>query len=229
MKVALIWFSIYTERTMPLSLSFKSLSVISQPSLPGTPSTLSLSTMSGGRRKLRLNTVAVDIGCSSCRRPRLSKIFHPKPNSKRPTYHKVDPRYADDYTTTTTTTATASASSTFSPNTGTPQCYSDPEESDIRSLRAVQGFGRVGGGSVAVEKDSDDPYLDFRRSMLQMILEREIYSREDLRELLNCFLQLNSPCFHGVIVRAFTEIWNGVISVKSPNLHLHGGRVSRAF
>ena len=49
------------------------------------------------------------------------------------------------------------------------------------------------GGSVAVEKDSDDPYLDFRHSMLQMILEKQIYSKDDLRQLLDCFLQLNSP------------------------------------
>ncbi|KAH7554146.1 hypothetical protein JRO89_XS12G0120100 [Xanthoceras sorbifolium] len=52
-------------------------------------------------------------------------------------------------------------------------------------------------------------------SMLQMILENEIYSKEDLKELLNCFLQLNSPYHHEIIVRAFTEIWNGVFSVKT--------------
>nr|GMD70921.1 transcription repressor OFP6-like [Ipomoea batatas] len=47
-----------------------------------------------------------------------------------------------------------------------------------------------------------------------MILEKNIYSKDDLKELLNCFLQLNSPYYHSVIVRAFTEIWNGVFSVK---------------
>ncbi|KAK6147273.1 hypothetical protein DH2020_018185 [Rehmannia glutinosa] len=83
------------------------------------------------------------------------------------------------------------------------------------------GFGKIGGSSVAVEKDSDDPYLDFRQSMLQMILEKEIYAKDDLKELLNCFLQLNAPYYHGIIVRAFTEIWNGVYSGRagSPNLH----------
>ncbi|KAL1544528.1 transcription repressor OFP7-like [Salvia divinorum] len=63
--------------------------------------------------------------------------------------------------------------------------------------------------SVAVVKDSDDPYQDFRQSMLQMILEKKIYSRNDLQQLLDCFLKLNSPRHHKVIVRAFTEIWNG--------------------
>ncbi|XP_047976573.1 transcription repressor OFP7-like [Salvia hispanica] len=62
--------------------------------------------------------------------------------------------------------------------------------------------------SVAVVKDSDDPYQDFRQSMLQMILEKQIYSTNDLQQLLDCFLKLNSPCHHEVIVRAFAEIWN---------------------
>ncbi|KAK4440570.1 Transcription repressor OFP6 [Sesamum alatum] len=62
--------------------------------------------------------------------------------------------------------------------------------------------------SFAVVKDSDDPYQDFRQSMLQMIVEKEIYSRNDLQQLLHCFLQLNSPHHHEVILRAFMEIWN---------------------
>lgn len=78
----------------------------------------------------------------------------------------------------------------------------------------MQGFGRIGGNSLAVEKDSDDPYVDFRESMLQMIMEKEIYGQDDLRELLNCFLQLNSPYYHGIIIKAFTEIWNNVLSFK---------------
>nr|GMC69392.1 transcription repressor OFP6-like [Ipomoea batatas] len=90
------------------------------------------------------------------------------------------------------------------------------ENSEIKSLRAVQGFGKIGGESVAVEKDSDDPYLNFRHSMLQMILKKNIYSKDDLKELLNCFLLLNSPYYHGVIVCAFTKIWNSVFSVKPP-------------
>ncbi|KFK34498.1 hypothetical protein AALP_AA5G153400 [Arabis alpina] len=81
--------------------------------------------------------------------------------------------------------------------------------------------------AVAVEKDSDDPYLDFRQSMLQMILENQIYSKDDLRELLQCFLSLNSHYHHGVIVRAFSEIWQDVSSAAasavetSPLVHRH--------
>ncbi|CAI0391358.1 unnamed protein product [Linum tenue] len=59
--------------------------------------------------------------------------------------------------------------------------------------------------------------------MLQMILEKQIYSRDDLRELLNCFLQLNSPYHHGIIVRAFSEIWNGVFSSSTSAKSLVAG------
>ncbi|PPS14478.1 hypothetical protein GOBAR_AA06129 [Gossypium barbadense] len=62
--------------------------------------------------------------------------------------------------------------------------------------------------SIAVVKDSHDPYLDFRHSMLQMIEEKHIYSADELQELLQCFLELNSPCHHRVIVEAFMGIWH---------------------
>lgn len=60
--------------------------------------------------------------------------------------------------------------------------------------------------TIAVEKESKDPYRDFRYSMLQMIFEREIFSESGLQELLQCFLELNAPCHHKVIVQAFMGI-----------------------
>ncbi|KAL9688245.1 hypothetical protein QQ045_032664 [Rhodiola kirilowii] len=42
--------------------------------------------------------------------------------------------------------------------------------------------------------------------MLQMIFEKEMYSRDELHELLNYFLKMNSADHHDLIVRAFTEI-----------------------
>lgn len=50
--------------------------------------------------------------------------------------------------------------------------------------------------------------------MLQMILEQEIYSRDGLQELLHCFLKLNSPRYHAIIIRAFTAIWNGLAPLR---------------
>ncbi|XP_047983660.1 transcription repressor OFP6-like [Salvia hispanica] len=143
----------------------------------------------GSRKGYTLRSIRVSLGCSSCRR---AKVFQPKPR-----------RYSsssswDNHTNTTNTTFSSSDT-----------------ESETKSLGAVQGFGRIGGTSVAVEKDSDDPYLDFRQSMLQMILEKEIYSKDELKHLLNCFLQLNSPYYHRIIVRAFTDIWNGLYSLSA--------------
>ncbi|CAL9246639.1 unnamed protein product, partial [Arabidopsis halleri] len=90
--------------------------------------------------------------------------------------------------------------------------------------------------AVAVEKDSDDPYLDFRQSMLQMILENQIYSKDELRELLQCFLSLNSHYHHGIIVRAFSEIWEDVssaaasaVEASSPLVTRHVSRASRDY
>ncbi|CAL1360446.1 unnamed protein product [Linum trigynum] len=194
--------------------------------------------MSGtGKKKLVFSSVAVDLGCGagSCRKPKklLSSIFHPKP---KPTTYRKHHNYKNPYF---STTAAAAAATTRSPYSYYPSSSTSPYDSSIPTTaatfspaaaadddedescgRTVRGFGRLGGESVAVEKDSDDPYLDFRQSMLQMILEKQIYSRDDLRELLNCFLQLNSPYHHGIIVRAFSEIWNGVFSsstsAKSP-------------
>ncbi|KAK1300562.1 hypothetical protein QJS10_CPB13g01529 [Acorus calamus] len=89
--------------------------------------------------------------------------------------------------------------------TSTSQSSSSSKPSSSSSSAA----GRV-TESVAVVKESEDPYVDFRNSMLQMIVEKEIYSFDDLRELLDCFLSLNSPYHHEAIVTAFMEIWNGV-------------------
>ncbi|CAL0326718.1 unnamed protein product [Lupinus luteus] len=181
--------------------------------------------MSSSRKNLLLNTVSVKLGCGSCRRPKLSHIFNPKPKPKNPTYSKNKLYNHSSSSDTTTPTKTTTTFST---------CYIDSSnfsESDtnVMAQKKVGGFGRSGREGVAVEKDSDDPYLDFRHSMLQMILENEINSKDDLRELLNCFLQLNSPYHHGVIVRAFTEIWNGVFSVRSKSPRFHFNPKAREF
>ncbi|KAM7274795.1 hypothetical protein ACFE04_016661 [Oxalis oulophora] len=68
--------------------------------------------------------------------------------------------------------------------------------------------------SIAVEKDSNDPYGDFYHSMLGMITEKEIYSKDDLQELLKCFLELNSATHHDIIIQAYKEIYKGVVARK---------------
>ncbi|KAL9394040.1 hypothetical protein Peur_013325 [Populus x canadensis] len=62
--------------------------------------------------------------------------------------------------------------------------------------------------SFAVVKKSEDPFEDFKRSMMEMILEKEMFEEKDLEQLLHCFLSLNLREHHGVIVQAFSEIWD---------------------
>ncbi|KDP33671.1 hypothetical protein JCGZ_07242 [Jatropha curcas] len=66
--------------------------------------------------------------------------------------------------------------------------------------------------SFAVVKSSSDPYNDFRTSMVEMIVEKQIFAAKDLEQLLQCFLSLNSDHHHRIIVEVFTEIWEALFS-----------------
>jgi uncharacterized protein (TIGR01568 family) len=70
-------------------------------------------------------------------------------------------------------------------------------------------------GTVAVVKQSDDPLGDFRRSMVNMIVENRIATVDELRDLLRHFLALNAPHHHDAILRAFTEIWDEAFPTKA--------------
>jgi uncharacterized protein (TIGR01568 family) len=61
--------------------------------------------------------------------------------------------------------------------------------------------------SVALVKSSYDPYKDFRESMIEMIVEKDIQETGDLEELLQCYLSLNEVEYHTVIVNVFTDVW----------------------
>ncbi|KAG2724784.1 hypothetical protein I3760_01G033600 [Carya illinoinensis] len=78
--------------------------------------------------------------------------------------------------------------------------------------------------SFAVVKKSEDPYEDFKRSMMEMILEKQMFDDKDLEQLLHCFLSLNAREHHGVIVQAFSEIWEALFCRRSTSR-----RVSRAL
>ncbi|XP_057968935.1 transcription repressor OFP8 [Malania oleifera] len=66
--------------------------------------------------------------------------------------------------------------------------------------------------SFAVVKRSSDPYGDFRTSMVEMIVEKQIFGAKELEQLLQCFLSLNSSHHHRVIVEVFAEIWEALFS-----------------
>ncbi|XP_047339160.1 transcription repressor OFP8-like [Impatiens glandulifera] len=66
--------------------------------------------------------------------------------------------------------------------------------------------------STAVAKRSRDPYSDFRNSMVEMIVEKQIFAENDLENLLQMFLDLNSSRHHRVIVEVYTDIWEALFS-----------------
>ncbi|CAL4896277.1 unnamed protein product [Urochloa decumbens] len=66
---------------------------------------------------------------------------------------------------------------------------------------------------LAVVKRSRDPYGDFRESMVEMIVGRQVFGAAELERLLASYLSLNAPRFHPVILQAFSDIW----------VVLHGG------
>ncbi|KAG1369723.1 transcription repressor OFP8 [Cocos nucifera] len=175
--------------------------------------------MSSTRRTFVVrHPVVVDIGCS-CRRPKLSSFF----SSSLPKFRL--PKSPDPFSpsTTTTTISTNSlwdtsltATTASSPMASSPSLptYKAAESLKWRPKKKTVKAKKKGvvEESVAVVKESSDPYIDFRDSMLQMIVEMEIYAWDDLRDLLHRFLALNSPSHHHLILQAFSEIWTGVFS-----------------
>ncbi|XP_010922720.1 transcription repressor OFP2 [Elaeis guineensis] len=68
--------------------------------------------------------------------------------------------------------------------------------------------------SFAIIKSSSDPQRDFRDSMMEMIVENNIWSPKDLEELLACYLSLNSNEYHDLIVKVFEQIWFDLTNIR---------------
>ncbi|KAK4388864.1 Transcription repressor OFP8 [Sesamum angolense] len=75
-----------------------------------------------------------------------------------------------------------------------------------RSWRACLNSSSMIEECYAVEKSSSDPRSDFRESMVEMIVEKQMFGAEDLERLLLCFLSLNAVSYHGIIFDVFSEI-----------------------
>lgn len=67
------------------------------------------------------------------------------------------------------------------------------------------------GNSIALLKLSQDPYEDFRGSMYEMIMEKDLEESENMEELLYCYLRLNSPQLHDLIQEAFSQVWTEIL------------------
>ncbi|GFY81672.1 ovate family protein 1 [Actinidia rufa] len=69
--------------------------------------------------------------------------------------------------------------------------------------------GELRGG-----EDISGPTEDFKESMVEMIFENNIKGSKDLEDLLACYLQLNSDEYHGIIIKAFKQIWFDLAGVN---------------
>ncbi|KAE8676193.1 Transcription repressor OFP11 [Hibiscus syriacus] len=72
--------------------------------------------------------------------------------------------------------------------------------------------------SVAVPTVSPNPYIDFRRSMQEMVEARDLFdvkaNWEYLHELLLCYLALNPKSTHRFIIGAFADLLVSLMAVE---------------
>ncbi|KAJ6685056.1 TRANSCRIPTION REPRESSOR OFP7-RELATED [Salix purpurea] len=84
--------------------------------------------------------------------------------------------------------------------------------------------------STAVSTYSKDPYMDFRRSMQEMVDARDLVDAkanwEYLHELLSCYLSLNPKSTHKFIVGAFADL---LVSLLSAEMTEDDGRREEDF
>ncbi|WOG92616.1 hypothetical protein DCAR_0311889 [Daucus carota subsp. sativus] len=113
----------------------------------------------------------------------------------------------DDDTTFFSSKSMSSDSSLAMEKSSTKQQWDNFDDDDDDELTA-----KIHADSFAVIKRSSDPYSDFRTSMVEMIVEKQIFGSKDLENLLHCFLSLNSLIHHRVIIEVFTEIWETLFS-----------------
>ncbi|KAL3523668.1 hypothetical protein ACH5RR_016502 [Cinchona calisaya] len=66
--------------------------------------------------------------------------------------------------------------------------------------------------SVVLAMESEDPYLDFKKSMEEMVETNGLKDWESLEELLGWYLKMNGKMNHGFIVGAFVDLLVGLAS-----------------
>ncbi|XP_059274601.1 transcription repressor OFP12-like [Lycium ferocissimum] len=113
-----------------------------------------------------------------------------------------------------------SSSSSMSSSLASTSSSVEPPEPDI-----------VVDGSIAIPTYSPDPYLDFRRSMQEMVEARGLSdisgNWDSLHELLMCYLTLNPKSTHKYIVAAFADLIVCLMSPKSQHLDPSAGCTSK--
>ncbi|KMT04923.1 hypothetical protein BVRB_7g170890 [Beta vulgaris subsp. vulgaris] len=183
-----------------------------------------------GKKLLTKLTTHLNIGCGcgSSTKPNIPNVYEPKLKVNKPRSSTFSsPRDGDGEITCTSTSPSATSSSAPSHQ---PNCNEMVEKTNIVSASVSASASRrwksnasIGSGSsttTVVEMESENPCDDFQQSMLEMIKENQIFSSEQLLQLLNCFLRLNSPAHHHLILCAFFQVCQYAV-VSSSNQSPH--------
>ncbi|KAK7275934.1 hypothetical protein RIF29_17061 [Crotalaria pallida] len=60
--------------------------------------------------------------------------------------------------------------------------------------------------SLCAVRYSDNPFVDIRNSILEMIDNVGVHDWDEMEELVYCYIALNSPELHGIICQAFLSV-----------------------
>ncbi|XP_055809453.1 transcription repressor OFP13-like [Solanum dulcamara] len=71
--------------------------------------------------------------------------------------------------------------------------------------------------SVILAMESKDPYLDFKKSMKEMVESQGIKDWDNLQELLAWYLKLNGEVNHGFILGAFVDLLMELVIPTTPS------------
>ncbi|KAJ8439314.1 hypothetical protein Cgig2_022451 [Carnegiea gigantea] len=195
-------------------LSIFSLTISSSSTTATATATMS-STKPGKTLLKSLLTAHRHLGCGcSDTQPNLPDIYHPMPKPKPKHKPKSSKPKPDPSPSSSASSDAANTSATFSFSPAQ-RCFSD-EPSPCPARPAEEMTSPTPNSkieeSIAVVKESEDPYRDFRESMMQMIMEKEIFSQEDLHDLLRRFLRLNSAAHRPLILRAFVDVCHALVA-----------------
>ncbi|KAE8805637.1 transcription repressor OFP1-like [Hordeum vulgare] len=152
---------------------------------------------------------------------RLPNDHHQSPSSTSAADVVVDDFRALQLRPIRTRTASIPSRSVHHSTTASSTCPSSPRLRSRRLRLSSSGRCRVSTRctgrrrsarrSIAVVVASTDPYKDFRESMVDMIVGTDMRGAEALRDLLDCYLSLNSREYHGVITEVFRGIWLQIV------------------
>ncbi|XP_021715367.1 transcription repressor OFP7-like [Chenopodium quinoa] len=175
--------------------------------------------MSPFKRKKLFKNLGLGCGCASTTNSNATYVYEPKP-----IIPKIKPRSSivsssndeETYISISPSTSSILSSNWHSCNnenidkkmitTTTSASAASPSASRRWNMEDQKRQTTDSISTTAVVMESENPYDDFQQSMLEMITENQIFSAEELLQLLHCFLSLNSPAHHHLILCAFFQV-----------------------